>query len=132
MSPSSRPLVGTPKWLCVFLMILGFIGTAVPGMAQSATFISTDTATSGNWKGVYGQDGYVIPGDSNVLPGYDSTLTTTGTSYTWFASSADPRALLKGASLTDRIASAYYDNNSFTIDVNLSDGLTHQVTLYAL
>jgi hypothetical protein len=43
----------------------------------------------------------------------------------------DPRALQKAAA-PDRIASTWYSWTSFTVDLNLSDGQSHQVALYFL
>ncbi|MEO8592805.1 MAG: Ig-like domain-containing protein [Candidatus Solibacter sp.] len=106
-------------------------GTAAPG----ATFVKSDTVTVGNWKGVFGQDGYIIPNtpsDSKLIPAYATVVATGATSYVWTPSSSDPRALLKPASTTDRIASAFYTNSSFSFDVNLTDGQAHQLALYCL
>src|SRR4029077_17450253 len=50
----------------------------------------------------------------------------------WAPSTADVRALLKGASATDRIASTYFSGGSFTIDINLTDSQTHLLALYGL
>ena len=97
-----------------------------------STFVRFDSATKGSWKGVYGGDGYIIANDSSNLPSY-ATFTQTGASlYTWYASSTDPRALLKGSSATDRIASTYFSGSVFTFDLNLTDGQSHQVALYSL
>ena len=100
--------------------------------AASVVFLGTDTATQGNWKGVYGQNGAIIANDSNTTPSYATVSFPSAITYTWNASTTDQRALLKGASLTDRIASTYYATAGFTIDLNLTDGQTHQVALYAL
>jgi hypothetical protein len=101
--------------------------------AISATFIKTDTTTKGNWKGVYGADGYIIPNDSNVQPGYASATIGGLTSHTWFPSIPnDPRALLKGNSATDRIASCYYNGTTINVPLFLTDGQLHQIALYFL
>jgi hypothetical protein len=104
------------------------VGTAA---SQAVAFVKLDTLTQGNWKGVYGQTGYLIANDSNS-PGSALIGTASASSYTWSASSTDPRSLLKGASSTDRIASTFYSNSSFTFDVNLTDGQSHPVALYCL
>jgi hypothetical protein len=52
--------------------------------------------------------------------------------FTWAASSPDVRALQKVSNPGDRIAATWYSSTNFSIDVNLTDGLTHQVALYAL
>ncbi len=97
----------------------------------SATFVKADTTTIGNWKGAYGGDGYVIPNDSTILPPY-GTVTAPASPYTWLPTTNDPRALVKGVSLTDRIASTYVTASSMTFDINLTDGLNHQFALYLL
>ena len=54
----------------------------------------------------------------------------------WAAPTSDPRALERASSSTDRIAAAVYSGqsagDSFTIDINLTDGQAHQLALYAL
>ena len=95
------------------------------------TYVKTDTVTQGNWKGVYGTDGVNVIGQSAVYPSY-ATVTPSGyASYTWTPSTSSPAAVEKVSS-TDRIASCWYSPGVFTIDVNLTDGLTHSVALYAL
>ena len=47
--------------------------------------------------------------------------------------SADPRALQRASpQATDRLAATWYSGSPFTIDVNLTDGQTHAVSLYAV
>jgi hypothetical protein len=53
-------------------------------------------------------------------------------SWTWAASTTDPRALQQPGSPTARIASTWYAATSFTVDVNITDGQTHQLALYLL
>ncbi|MEO8592835.1 MAG: Ig-like domain-containing protein [Candidatus Solibacter sp.] len=117
------------------LILLCITGISVQNGAlagNSAAFQGLDTTTKGNWKGAYGQDGYVIANDSNVLPQYATANSTGTTPYTWIASSTDPRALLKGSSATDRIASTFYSSSSFSFDINLTDGLPHRLAVYSL
>jgi hypothetical protein len=105
------------------------VSNAIVGNA--ATFVSLDSTTTGNWKGVYGQDGYIIANDSNVPPAY-ATITSAGASvYSWSASTTDPRALRKGASATDRIASTYYSSGFFTFDIAVGAS-PRQLALYFL
>ena len=52
-------------------------------------------------------------------------------SYTWAASTSDVRALQNPGG-SGRMASLWFNAPSFTMDVNLKDGNTHQVALYAL
>ena len=106
------------------------LAVAVPG---SAPFLSTNTTTQGTWKGVYGADGFAIANDVTSYPAY-AQVTLGGEGFaTWVASTTDVRALQKGSpTATDRIASAWYSNSSFNIDLNLIDGNTHRVAIYCL
>jgi hypothetical protein len=105
-------------------------GTIGTGVAATATYLTTDATTQGSWKGTYGTNGSVIANDLTNNPTY-AQLTVSGTAYAWAGSTTDVRALQKTAA-TDRIASAWYSPSSFTIDVNITDGATHQVELYCL
>ena len=51
--------------------------------------------------------------------------------YTWTTTSTDPRALQVPGS-TNRVAAVWYSATSFTVDVNLADGQTHDLELYFL
>lgn len=104
---------------------------AEDGSAPSASVQGIDSTTQGNWKGHYGADGYLIANDSNNPPSY-ATVDINGASlWTWATATTDPRALLRGASPTNRIASTYYSASSFTFDVNITGG-PHQIALYLL
>ena len=71
----------------------------------TAIFLKTDTTTQGNWIGTYGTQGYDVIGNATSLPSY-ATVTPSGQStYTWAASTTDPRAL-QDAGGTGRIAAA--------------------------
>jgi hypothetical protein len=97
----------------------------------TASLVKTDTTTQGSWKGVYGADGEAIATDSTNYPAYAQVSFTGATLFTWNSSTTDVRALQKAAA-TDRIASTWYSPTNFTIDVNLTDGNTHQVGVYCL
>jgi subtilisin family serine protease len=100
------------------------------GIGTSATFVGTDTTTQGNWRGVYGADGYQIVNETRALPAYATVTTNGAASYTWAPSTADARALQKAVG-SDRIASTWY-GDTFTIDVNVTDGSAHPLALYLL
>ena len=68
---------------------------------------------------------------SASLPSY-ATITPVGESnYVWAASTTDPRAL-QTAGGSSRIAATWWTTTSFTVDVNLTDGQTHDLELYLL
>ncbi|MGA3293854.1 MAG: hypothetical protein ABSE45_07720 [Candidatus Acidiferrales bacterium] len=96
-----------------------------------ATFIGTDTATQGNWQGVYGGDGYSLSQSSQSLPSYGTMGLQAQSNYIWNPSTSDPRALeLPGGA--SRIAATWYNSTTFTISLNFTDGNSHKVAFYAL
>jgi hypothetical protein len=100
-------------------------------LTTQATFLRADDTTQGNWKGTYGAGGANVVNDSVSYPSYAQVTVIGQNAYTWNPSTTDLRALQK-ANAADRIAATYYSNSGFTIDVNVSDGKTHDVALYCL
>ena len=121
-------------WASGFNAVVGgvfFGGSSTPAAGSSASFLSLDTTTQGNWKSKYGADGYTLVDDSVQNPSY-ATLAPSGASdYVWSYSTADVRALQKGLA-ADRLAATWYSPSVFYIDLNLTDSLTHQVAAYCL
>ena len=101
------------------------------GGAATAAFTGTDDTTGGSWKGSYGAQGYGIVGATSSYPSYAQVAVTSASSWTWSASTADPRAVQR-ASGSDRVAATWYAATAFTIDINLTDGQPHRVALYSL
>ena len=97
----------------------------------SASFVNLDGSTQGTWHGIYGSDGYNVVNDTANYPSYAQVTTSNQSSYTWAGSTSDVRALQKGVG-SDRIAATWYAPSTFDIDVNISDGQTHQIALYSL
>ncbi|MDP9051360.1 MAG: hypothetical protein M3O31_11675 [Acidobacteriota bacterium] len=91
----------------------------------------TDTATQGAWNGQYGIDGYSIANGPSSIPSYASLSLSGASAYTWASLTTDPRALQNGMGAYKGIASTYY-GNSLSFNLNLTDGLTHQIALYLL
>ena len=100
--------------------------------SNSATYVKTDTTTQGTWKGVYGAAGYSLVNESASLPSYATVSSTGANNYTWAASTTNMAALQKGNSTTDRIAACLYQSPNFTVDISLTDGNTHQISLYLM
>jgi hypothetical protein len=131
-------LVGTPVTdLSGNTVAAGTLGTFLVNLngtsstQTSATLIGVNSTTRGNWIGVYGSQGYNVIGDAASYPSY-ATVTPIGqSSYTWAASTTDPRALQNPGG-TGRIAATWYATSSFTVDVNFTDGQAHDIALYAV
>ena len=100
------------------------------GGGPSALYLRTDTTTQGNWQpDIYGGDGYAVVNDSTSYPSYAQVTPTGQLSFTWASSTSDVRALQR-ASGSGRIAAAWYNNTSFDITINLTDGQAHEVAFY--
>jgi hypothetical protein len=100
---------------------------------NTASYIATDATTQGTWRGTYGTGGYNIIGDRANYPSYASVNVSGASNWTWSTSTTDMRALQKAESgATDRIAAAWYSGTSLTVDINLTDGLMHKVSIYAV
>jgi hypothetical protein len=102
------------------------------GGSNGATYNGLDTTTQGTWTSTYGADGYIIANDVSNAPAYATVSLTGQSAWTWTASSTDPRALQSSSGSSNRIASTYYGGPSFSINVNLTDGNTHKISLYLL
>jgi hypothetical protein len=95
---------------------------------NNASYIATDTATQGNWESLYGSGGYNVVQDSTLYPSY-VTVAAGGTPYTWATQTSDVRGLQRISS-PGRVAACLYDSNSFTVDLNFTDGAAHRVAFY--
>ena len=98
----------------------------------SAIPVNKDGTTSGNWVGAYGTQGYEVVGTTSDYPSY-ATVTVTGAGLTnWAASTTDPRGLEVPPSGPGRTANAWVSSSSFSVNVNLTDGQSHDLALYFL
>jgi len=101
--------------------------------SNSAVFVNKDVSTEGNWQGVYGADGYNIEGMPVSLPSYAVLSVTSANAWTWTASTTDPRALeTPGPPSGLRQAACWFNAQTFTFDLNLTDGNVHQISLYVV
>ena len=105
--------------------------TSSPTPTATASFLQQDTTTQGSWVGTYGAQGYDIISGPTSLPANDTVTSKGESTYTWTTTSTDPRALQVPGS-TNRVAAVWYSSTSFTVDVNLGDGQTHDLELYFL
>jgi hypothetical protein len=105
---------------------------AVVTSSGTAAFVGLDTTTQGNWKGVYGSNGYNVINNAVSYPAY-VTVTPSGTNaFTWASATTDVRGLLQAGSNTNRIAATWYTSSSMLIDLVFNDGQQHRVAVYCL
>ena len=114
---------------------IGSPGLQAQGGSASATFVTADTNTQGNWIGAYGGDGYDLanssPAPTNGTLSYGSYALQSQAEWTYARSTSDKRAL-ETDTQGDRVAATWYSTGSFSFDVNFTDTNTHQVALYVL
>jgi hypothetical protein len=74
----------------------------------------------------------LIANDLSKIPAYASFSPSGDSTYTWTTSTTDTRALQSASGSSSRIASTYFatNNDTFAFDVNLTDGNTHEISLY--
>jgi subtilisin family serine protease len=109
-----------------------FGGGATTTSSGTVSFVKTDSTTSGSWRGVYGAEGYNIINASSAYPSYVTVSPSSNSSYTFAASTTDPRGTQKPSPATDRIAACWYSSSSFSTDLAFNDSATHQVAVYLL
>ena len=112
-------------------MALFLDSTSPPPPTATASFLEQDATTQGSWIGTYGAQGYDIVCGPSSLPANDTVTPSGQSTYTWTTTSTDPRALQVPGS-SNRVAAVWYSATSFTVDVNLADGQTHDLELYFL
>jgi uncharacterized protein (TIGR03437 family) len=105
--------------------------TPAPVPQASLSFVQTDINTKGTWKNTYGGDGYNTINDTVKYPAYAQVNVVGNSSQTWTTTTTDLRGLQK-TSTSDRIAARWETSSFFSIEVNLTDGLTHRVAIYGV
>jgi hypothetical protein len=112
---------------------LTFTPASTTSPSATAVYLNTDLSTGGNWTGTYGADGYSVFGGTAAIPTYAS-LGVSGNQYWQWETpgTSDTRALQTSAGSSIHEAACDYSSGSFTFDLNLTDGQTHQVALYLL
>lgn len=106
-------------------------GIQIPSIA-TATFLDTDTTTHGTFLQTYGFDGFITPNENALPPGIQFA-TENASTYDWAPVTNDVRALQEDyprSANPFRDAPCYYSASQFSLNLNLTDGLTHQVALY--
>lgn len=97
----------------------------------TARFVKLDTATQGSWKSVYGADGFNVINNAVVNPVFVTAAPSGNLSYTWAASTTDPRGLQQVAQ-SQRVAGVWYTSGSFSVDLPAHSAQTYQLAVYCL
>jgi hypothetical protein len=102
-----------------------------PANPGTALFVKKDASTQGNWKGVYGRDGYITTAET-LIPAYVKPQAAGQILYSWMASTNDVRALQKASNSRDRAAGCWYSGTSLLVDLPFVDAGAHQLSAYLL
>src|SRR5262249_6941631 len=94
--------------------------------------LKTGTVTQGNWQHVYGSQGYNVIDNATSYPSYAQVSASGNNNFVWSNSTTDSRALQDASSSSSRIAACWFSRTSFTVNVNITDGQSHQLALYLL
>ena len=89
-----------------------------------------DSETGGNWKGVFGRNGFIVVGDTTNVPSY-AAISATGHEFEqiiWDNAATTAVALERGE--TGRIAAAWTAATNVAINLELLDGEFYTVTCY--
>ena len=97
----------------------------------SVVFLGEDTLTYGNWKGKYGDQGFMIVGDSTYSPSSVQVKLINGADRIWTLRTQDLEALEKAMG-TDRVAAARYHPLHEIIDIECKDQESHDIALYLM
>lgn len=96
-----------------------FVGYTPPSPPPSpVTFVASNAMVQGSWLGVYGGDGYVLPGIGGSLPSYATVTPAAKSDYVWAASASDTRAVQSPDGAT-RKAACWYSPTSFDVSVDV-------------
>ena len=108
---------------------LGSVPTG--NVTNTATYVRTDTTTQGDWKVVYGSDGYNVVDDAVQYPAYVNVAITGELNTIWTLPTTDVRALQR-VTASGNIASTLYSATFFTVDLAFTDAAPHTVAMYFL
>ena len=106
------------------------VSIAVESAAAAALFGFIDINRQGNWRGVFGQDGWLEAGDSTNLPA-GLNLNFAAQLANWSEGATAPSALLRQAG-PFRVAAAWYGYTNLVLDLKFTDTAFHSVALYFL
>ncbi len=109
-----------------------FFDAATAPPAATASFIGEDTTTQGNWIGSYGGQGYNVVDDAYNNPSYAAITIPPGSAHQWVEWTTAPPALEYYPSDGGRMAGYWTSGTSWSMNLDLTDGLAHNVALYLL
>ncbi len=102
---------------------------SAPAPTNPSKFVKSDATTGGNWKTVYGSQGYWIAGAGASFPSY-ANLTASASQWTWSTTTTSSTALALPGSSSGRISACWYSATQLGFDFSVNDGQLHRVSMY--
>ena len=98
---------------------------------ESATveFVGVDRQTQGSWIGLYGEDGYALPGYDDILP-LNASLTVSNAFLFKPTFKNDDLRMVQLPESTNRSANCWVHRYPFAFQLGFADDSIHQVALY--
>jgi len=101
-------------------------------VAPKVSYIVANSATQGNWIGIYGSDGSVVADSHTSLPAYVLPAVKNAADSIWDRDpSQDPRALYNN-SVASRIAATWSSSTSFQVSLPVTDEQHHKLSVYCV
>lgn len=128
--------------VALLLPVSGLVATAgaqvrgLPGGATgaagaiSASAPRVDAMTRGDWRAVYGSDGYIVVGDQSTRLPAGVDVGIGGTPFVWDGAATDPRALQRPSG-EGRVAAAHY-GGQFDTTIRVPAGQAYRLAVYLL
>ncbi|MDB6037913.1 MAG: hypothetical protein JWM99_1754, partial [Verrucomicrobiales bacterium] len=95
------------------------------------TFLLTDLSSRGDWNGLFGSEGYIIPGLRTNLPQHILVTDIGAQTVGWQDRTDDPRAL-QYPNTASRLAAAWTDESEISMELSFLDGKEHLLAFYFL
>jgi hypothetical protein len=93
--------------------------------------LAADAGTQGGWRGVYGNEGFLLPSAGSVNPSYSELALQNASTWVWQDSTSDARGQIKPAS-TDHMAACWYHGDALLFDIAVYDTAVHSLSMYFL
>lgn len=122
------------------LIVVGFaLALSGPAWGDIIPAGTLDTATLGNWLGVYGSEGYILAAFDGVgsdrvnLPTYISGYNLTDVQmWVWDASSLNPQGLLDPGGSGNRVEATWYRDGVWSVTITPTETKQFKLALYML
>lgn len=102
-----------------------------PPPPAGSVFVGSDNTTQGKWIGKYGSAAYVVAKGATSLPAGFAVTPASKSDYVWSYASGEVRAL-QVPNATSGIASCWYAQSGFTVDVAIPAGQSKTLSVYFL